>query len=176
MAWPVSPPAAGFVTSPFGRRRLASVPGTFHYGLDIGAVEGTVVVAPVGGRVTRIGWSTTGGWQLTLRVRHCGEDLDLRFAHMRESPALLHLRVGSKVRGGQQVAWVGSTGLYALGAHLHFEIRDLEGKARDPRPLLSEPLRPTARVVVASTTRRALAPEDRALRRIAEILGWRGRP
>lgn len=87
-----------------------------HSGIDIAARHGTPVYAALSGTVKAAGWNVYGyGNLVTIR----GVDgRDYYYAHN----ASLTVRAGQRVRQGQQIARVGSTGR-SSGPHLHFEIR-----------------------------------------------------
>lgn len=124
-------PAAGPVTSEFGRR-VHPVTGEVrtHYGIDIAPDCGAPIYAATSGRVTHAGVLGTYGY--LIAVDH-GGGVETRYAHMFADG--LFVRVGDEVSAGQHIAEVGSTG-YSTGCHLHFEIR-VDGSAVDPRPVLA---------------------------------------
>ena len=110
------PLPSGKPTDPFGPR--GSVPGLgdlgFHNGQDYAAPEGTEIKAAHAGTISFYGWdSAGGGWM--IRVEASG--YATCYAHMRELPA--NLGLGSKVKAGQVIGYVGQTGA-ATGPHLHF--------------------------------------------------------
>lgn len=112
MIWPVS----GRVTSDYGWRFHPVVKeNRFHTGLDIGAPEGTDTKAAADGTVILAGWVT--GYGLTTIISH-GNNTTSLYGH---SSKLL-TQAGDKVKQGQVIAKVGSTGV-STGPHLHFEIR-----------------------------------------------------
>ena len=90
------------------RRRL-------HKGLDISAKSGTNVRASANGQVTFSG--IMGGYGKLVIIQHVG-GYETRYAHNSK----LLVSKGARVRQGQKIAQVGSTGL-STGPHLHFEIR-----------------------------------------------------
>ena len=106
--WPV----AGTITQGYGWRG----PKNGHAGLDIAAPYGTAVYAAISGTVTSSGWDVFGYGNL-LRVRGV-DGRDYYYAHN----SRLNVRAGQRVRQGQVIALVGSTGR-SSGPHLHFEIR-----------------------------------------------------
>ncbi|MGK7295817.1 MAG: peptidoglycan DD-metalloendopeptidase family protein [Candidatus Wenzhouxiangella sp. M2_3B_020] len=117
--WPVQ----GVISSYFGRRNLGMGTAAFHAAIDIAAPSGTPVFAARSGVVTYAGWS--GGYGKLVRIRHEGGG-ETWYAHNRD----LLVAVGERVRRGQPVARVGSTGL-STGPHVHFEIRE-RGRAVNP--------------------------------------------
>lgn len=97
-----------------------------HQGVDFAAASGTPIMAAGDGTVVEIKrWGGYGNW---LRIRHSG-GYESGYAHL--SRYASGLNVGDKVRQGQLVAYVGSTGA-STGPHLHHEIW-LNGKRVDPK-------------------------------------------
>jgi murein DD-endopeptidase MepM/ murein hydrolase activator NlpD len=117
-------PAQGSVTSPFGWR-IHPVLGTsrFHAGLDLGAEEGTPIVAADSGTVILSEWY--GGYGNAIIIDH-GNNITTLYGHCSQ----LYVPVGQTVQKGQLIAAVGSTGL-STGPHLHFEVR-VQGEPTDP--------------------------------------------
>jgi murein DD-endopeptidase MepM/ murein hydrolase activator NlpD len=107
----------------------AARPGHRHQGQDIMADEGTPVVAPRGGTIVWRAFQARGaGYYLVLEG--VGEPYAYVFMHLERGS--LQARVGDRVRTGQLLAAVGSTGT-AEGPHLHFEIwRGRWGKGGEP--------------------------------------------
>ncbi|HEY9645521.1 MAG TPA: LysM peptidoglycan-binding domain-containing protein [Chroococcidiopsis sp.] len=105
-AWP----AHGVLTSGYGWRW-----GRMHRGIDIGAPVGTPVFAAADGVVETSGWNS-GGYGNMVEIRHADGSMT-RYAHHSRNL----VRVGQRVRQGEQIAEVGSTG-YSTGPHLHFEV------------------------------------------------------
>lgn len=95
-----------------------------HEGVDIGAHDGTPIVATNDALVL---YSDNGmsGYGNALILAHRDGSTTL-YAHCRAT----YVAAGELVRRGQIIAAVGDTGL-AHGAHLHFEWR-VEGRTRDP--------------------------------------------
>jgi len=109
-------PAAGFLSSNFGYRRNP-YNGTFrlHAGIDIAAETGTPVRAPAQGTVVYSSYRE--GYGKCVVINH-GYGISTLFGHNSK----LYATVGAKVRRGETIAEVGSTG-HSTGPHLHFEIR-----------------------------------------------------
>jgi murein DD-endopeptidase MepM/ murein hydrolase activator NlpD len=111
----------------FGAKRK----GHRHQGYDLAAAKGTPLVAPHAGTVEFVGYQArAAGHYLVLDGD--GEDYDYVFMHLRSGSTLV--TQGQRVRAGQQLAEVGSTG-GSSGPHLHFEIW-VGGEPIDPLPLL----------------------------------------
>ena len=118
-------PTAGWLTSHFSRKRYHPILNTTraHEGIDVVAPQGTPIVAPANGTVTRV--SRDNGYGLMLEIDH-GNGIVTRFAHCSRIDA----KPGQRVTRGERVAAVGSTGL-STAPHLHYEIR-VNGKVVDP--------------------------------------------
>jgi len=103
------------ITSGFGRRyhpilkRLRT-----HTGVDITAPKGTPVYATADGTVTSE--SPGGGYGLTIVINH-GYSYKTLYAHLSKKA----VKPGQKVKRGQVIGYVGSTGM-STGAHLHYEV------------------------------------------------------
>ncbi|MDR3358816.1 MAG: M23 family metallopeptidase [Desulfovibrio sp.] len=107
------------VTSRFSMNRLHPILGVNrpHPGVDYGAPTGTPVKA-VGDGVVRVkGWA--GGYGNQVVLRHSA-GLDSLYSHL--SGYARGISAGSRVRQGQVIGFVGSTGL-ASGPHLDFRLR-----------------------------------------------------
>ncbi|MFC1491352.1 M23 family metallopeptidase [Nitrospinota bacterium] len=117
-------PTRGWLTSGFGRR-LSPFTGRreFHSGIDIVARLGTPIRAPADGLVIKA--QREGGYGNVLEIRHM-QGITTRYAHIRKNL----VRAGRRVKRGDIVAQVGSTGR-ATGPHLHYEVR-LNGVAVNP--------------------------------------------
>ena len=85
-----------------------------HEGLDFTAMQGTPILAAADGLVTRSGWEDTYG--NIVEVTHA-EGFMTRYAHISKR----HVTEGQRVKRGQHIADVGSTGR-STGPHLHYEV------------------------------------------------------
>lgn len=88
-----------------------------HEGVDYGAPTGTPIKAVGDGVITKRGWQ--GGYGNAIALRH-GSGLESQYAHM--SGYARGMSVGSRVRQGQVIGFVGSTG-WATGPHLDFRLK-----------------------------------------------------
>jgi murein DD-endopeptidase MepM/ murein hydrolase activator NlpD len=115
MMFPLSMPA--MITSLFGWR-VHPVAGysRFHSGTDLGADEGTPVLAAFPGKVAIADFM--GGYGLTVVLRHNQDAEETLYAHMSE----IFVKPGEEVKQGEVIGRVGSTGV-STGPHLHFEFR-----------------------------------------------------
>jgi murein DD-endopeptidase MepM/ murein hydrolase activator NlpD len=86
----------------------------FHPGIDIVANRGNRVHAPADGIVTKTGRS--GGYGKVVFLSH-GQGITTRYGHL----DAIDVKVGQKVKRGDVVGRVGSTGR-STGPHLHYEV------------------------------------------------------
>jgi murein DD-endopeptidase MepM/ murein hydrolase activator NlpD len=114
------------ITSSYGMR-VNPVLGysAMHQGVDFGAPSGTPIFAAGTGVVEEIGWKN--GYGKWIKLRHNGT-YETAYAHT--SKFASGLKKGSKVKQGQVIAYVGTTGR-STGPHLHFEIM-INGKHVNP--------------------------------------------
>lgn len=96
-----------------------------HKGVDYAASRGTPIKAAGDGKVIFAG--NKGGYGRVLILQH-GSQYSTLYAHLHKFGR--GVKVGKKVKQGQIVAYVGSSGL-ASGPHLHYEFR-VHGVQRDP--------------------------------------------
>lgn len=123
------------ITSGFGMRRHPLLGyNKLHTGIDFGAPRGTPIKAAGDGVVQHAGWR--GAYGRTVIIKHDGRYSTL-YAHMSKTA---NLKAGQKVRQGQIIGYVGSTGR-STGPHLHYEVRKND-----------KPINPK-RVQLATTTR-----------------------
>jgi murein DD-endopeptidase MepM/ murein hydrolase activator NlpD len=118
-------PTAGWLSSNFSLSRFHPI---LHYarpheGIDVSAPMGAPIVAPAGGVVRLVTWET--GYGNVLEIDH-GDGIVTKYAHCSK----IVVRLGQKVKRGQIIANVGSTGL-STGPHVHYEIH-VNGKVVDP--------------------------------------------
>ena len=106
------------ISSYFSPRRFHPILKTYrpHYGVDYAAPAGTPVESVGDGRVTFIGRKT--GYGRYIRVRH-NHVFQTGYGHL--SRFARGLKKGSKVRQGDVIGYVGSSGL-ATGPHLDFSM------------------------------------------------------
>jgi murein DD-endopeptidase MepM/ murein hydrolase activator NlpD len=93
-------------------------PGHVHQGQDMPSPQGTPIVAPRGGTIRFAGFDPGGGGNFVV-LDSFGENLNFVFMHMRTGS--VRVRTGERVRTGQRIGDVGSTG-HSTGPHLHFEV------------------------------------------------------
>lgn len=123
------------VSSHYGNRCAPVLgAGFFHGATDMAAPDGTPLYAVLDGTIDSVvqGSSTTTG---TIRVDHGivnGKKLLVSYGHMWD--VYKYVKVGQKVKKGQQISEVGSSGV-STGAHLHLAVQ-YGGQWVDPVPLL----------------------------------------
>lgn len=128
----ISPLGSGWrsmVTSEFGGR-TDPITGAWsgHTGLDLGAAKGTSIWAAMGGTIQTVAYDSTGyGYHLT--IDHGGGMVTL-YGHCSQ----ILVAEGQKVKAGDMIAKVGSTGR-STGNHLHFEVI-INGVKKNPRNYL----------------------------------------
>jgi len=115
------------ISSNFNPRRKHPILNTIraHRGVDYAAPRGTPIRAAGDGKVIFRG--VKNGYGNAIILQH-GGNITTLYAHMSRFAGV---RVGSRVRQGQTIGYVGSTGL-ATANHLHYEYR-LNGVHRNPR-------------------------------------------
>ncbi|WP_424947913.1 peptidoglycan DD-metalloendopeptidase family protein [Candidatus Spongiihabitans sp.] len=118
----------GYITSNFSNNRLHPVKKIWsaHKGVDYGAPRGTPVLTTGDGKIRLAGGN--GGYGKTIIIRHGGK-YETVYAHL--SGYAKGIRSGVRVKQGEIIGYVGSTGL-ATGPHLHYEFR-INGVHKNPR-------------------------------------------
>ena len=87
-----------------------------HRGTDFAAPSGTPIMASGSGTVTRARWCGGGG--NCVKIKH-NSTYETIYAHMKAFAK--GIKEGRKVKQGQIIGYVGSTGL-STGPHLHYEV------------------------------------------------------
>ncbi len=119
-------PVKGTITSRYGNREATEVVSANHVGIDIGANEGTPIYSAMSGTV--IVSSSEGEYGKHIDIQN--GDVLTRYAHCSK----LLVKEGDKVKKGDKIAEVGSTG-NSTGPHLHFEIRR-ENRTINPEKII----------------------------------------
>ncbi|MBM4310516.1 MAG: M23 family metallopeptidase [Deltaproteobacteria bacterium] len=131
----ITPIEGARISSGFGRRRHPILGySRMHKGLDFAASSGTPIMASGDGVVESAGYKSDYG--NVVRLRHSGSYNTL-YAHMRRFAQ--GIRPGVRVRQGQVIGYVGSTGL-STGPHLHYEVLH-HGRNLNPASIKSQPNR-----------------------------------
>jgi murein DD-endopeptidase MepM/ murein hydrolase activator NlpD len=111
------PLADGILRSGFGARHHPILGYTkMHTGVDWAAPMGTPIYAAGSGSIEKAGWES--GYGKYIRIRH-NNGYQTAYGHM--TAFARGMEIGKRVRQGQLIGFVGSTGL-STGAHLHYEI------------------------------------------------------
>ena len=118
---------------------------SYHSGLDIGAPEGTKLIATTSGKITFASFLGGGGYTITLTSGN------VKFTYCHVSPNYI-VKVGDFVTQGQVIGYVGPKNVYGIkgnqyfdensnptngattGPHLHFGVR-VDGEYIDPLSL-----------------------------------------
>lgn len=120
----LKPVRNAYISSPFGnrihpiRKRLH-----FHKGIDLATNRGTPIIAPADGTIVMAG--RNAGYGLFISIDH-KYGYETSYGHLRK----IYVRKGQRVKRGDKIGEVGSTGL-ATSSHLHYEVR-FDGKPLNP--------------------------------------------
>ncbi len=105
------------LSSSFGMRKHPILGyNKMHRGTDFAAPSGTPIMASGSGTVTRARWCGGGG--NCVKIKH-NSTYETIYAHMKSFAR--GIKEGRKVKQGQIIGYVGSTGL-STGPHLHYEV------------------------------------------------------
>lgn len=135
------------ITSGYGKRtEPTSGASTFHSGIDIGAPEGTKIIAIADGKVIKTAWGGAGGYTITI------ESGEYSFSYCHSDPNFI-IKVGDDVKKGQVIGKVGPKNVYNVpnnpykdsngkptngattGCHCHFTVRK-NGQTINPLTIL----------------------------------------
>ncbi|MFA6265413.1 MAG: peptidoglycan DD-metalloendopeptidase family protein [Pseudolabrys sp.] len=120
------PLVAGIMRSGFGIRRHPILGYTkMHTGVDWAAPTGTPIYAAGNGVIEKEGWES--GYGKFILIKH-NNGYETAYGHM--SAYARGIEEGKRIRQGQVIGFVGSTGL-STGSHVHYEIR-VNGRFVDP--------------------------------------------
>ena len=105
------------LSSSFGMRKHPILGyNKMHRGTDFAAPSGTPIMASGSGTVTRARWCGGGG--NCVKIKH-NSTYETIYAHMKAFAK--GIKEGKKVKQGQIIGYVGSTGM-STGPHLHYEV------------------------------------------------------
>ncbi len=105
------------LSSSFGMRKHPILGyNKMHRGTDFAAPSGTPIMASGAGKITRARWCGGGG--NCVKIKH-NSTYETIYAHMKSFAR--GIKEGRRVRQGQIIGYVGSTGL-STGPHLHYEV------------------------------------------------------
>lgn len=129
--WPeMIQPTPGEITTPFGAQRYVNGnPRSPHSGIDIAAITGTPVKAPMDGKVLLVADMFLNG--KLLAIGH-GNGITTVYAHLNS----FAVKEGDQVKQGEVIATVGSTGR-STGPHLHWGVQFNGGKVNPASMLKS---------------------------------------
>ncbi len=115
------------ISSGFTQRRYHPILHRYraHLGIDYAARYGTPIIASSSGRIVYRGWK--GGYGRVIQIKH-KNGVKTLYAHM--SRFRKHLHVGSYVKQGKVIGYVGTSGR-STGPHLHFGLYK-NGRAINP--------------------------------------------
>ena len=119
------------LSSPFGMRKHP-IDGfnKMHRGTDFAAPTGTPIMASGSGTIKKAGWCGGGGNCVVIKHNSTYQTV---YAHL--SKFGRGIKKGARVKQGQIIGYVGSTGL-STGPHLHYEVRIAE-QVVEPSQFLS---------------------------------------
>ena len=122
-----SPVKLSYISSKYNLNRRHPVLHTIraHKGVDYAANKGSPIRATGDGTILFAEYN--GGCGNEIKIKH-SEDYTTRYCHLDKYNS--RSKVGRKVKQGQTIGYVGSTGL-ATGPHLHYEFH-VNGKHTDP--------------------------------------------
>ena len=120
-------PVKAKVTSAYGKREADEIVSADHYGIDLGVVVGTTILAAMEGTVTVV--SDEGEYGTHVKI--VNKDVTTIYAHCSK----ILVKKGAKIQKGQKIALSGNTG-NTTGPHLHFEIRR-DNRTVDPALVLN---------------------------------------
>jgi murein DD-endopeptidase MepM/ murein hydrolase activator NlpD len=121
-------PAAGSITSDYGKRMDPfSGESAFHTGIDISCNARSPIRATADGVVSHSGW-IQGNGNVVILEHGCG--FSTVYAHNTTNM----VKVGQKVKRGEIIGYVGSTGK-STGPHVHYEVWK-DGRTINPQKYL----------------------------------------
>ena len=128
-----TPVKAARISSHFGNRVHPILGYTkMHKGIDFAAPKGTPICSAGDGVITEVG--TKGGYGNYIKVKH-SSSLSTLYAHLLKVHK--EIKVGSKIKQGSVIAYVGSTGS-STGPHLHYEVH-IAGRPVNPLSIKTLP-------------------------------------
>ena len=150
-------PASGPVVSGFGVRKDPIDPTVrkMHYGVDISVRQGTPVVASAAGRILKRGFIASYGHHVI--ISHPASETETLYAHL--SVIDDTIRRGREIERGERIGLSGNSGR-SVGPHVHFEVRDAGGRARDPISFMSPSMTPAQYAKLKEDSERATRSLD----------------
>ncbi len=128
-ATPSIRPSKGRITSGFGYRLspFGTYTSSYHYGLDFADKANSPILVTADGVVRQTGWAT--GYGQAVLIDH-GLGYSTLYGHVAD----IRVKKGDKVKRGQVIATMGTTGR-STGVHLHYEVWK-DGVPVNPRTYL----------------------------------------
>jgi murein DD-endopeptidase MepM/ murein hydrolase activator NlpD len=161
-----SPLRYSYISSYFSRARLHPILKIVrpHRGIDYVAPAGTPISAIGDGVVSYAGWK--GSYGHFVEIRHA-RGFTSRYGHLRNYGK--GIKTGQRVRQGQIIGYVGSTGL-ATGPHLHFELLRNSSWVNPLKVIVprAEPVKPAFFndfIAVRDSFKKLLQEQDRILKK-----------
>ena len=132
------------ITSRFSYSRLHPIRKVFrpHMGVDYAARVGTEVQSTADGTVTYVGWNGASGRMVRIRHMNQYETMYLHLSRYGQG-----IRLGAKVKAGQVVGYVGSSG-ESTGPHLDYRIK-YRGSYINPLAWKFKPVEPLRKEFLA---------------------------
>lgn len=126
-------PGISYITQGYGRTAFSYMyPNGWHDGIDIAAVYGAPIYAPVTGTVLAVGnqdnYCPGRGFGKYVAIKDDADGLVLWFAHL----GTFGVSADATIKKGDLLGTVGATGL-ETGTHLHFSVFDANGFVMTPR-------------------------------------------
>lgn len=124
------------ISSYFTKRRYHPILKKYlpHHGVDYAAPYGTPVESAGDGRIIFAGWKR--GYGYYVAIKH-NATYTTAYGHL--SKIKRGIKRGRRVKQGEVIGYVGSTGL-STGPHLHYEVR-VRGRVVNPLSIKAEPVR-----------------------------------
>ncbi|MEO0498464.1 MAG: M23 family metallopeptidase [Pseudomonadota bacterium] len=146
-----NPVPNGRFRSGFGPRRHPVLRHTrMHWGVDWSAPRGTPIIAAGNGTIKKAGWA--GGYGKQTLIQHANGYVS---SYSHQTAFAKGIKSGARVRQGQVIGYVGSTGL-STGPHLHYEVI-VNGSKVNPLKIRL----PQGRVLKGEMLDRFIAERDR---------------
>ncbi|GMQ82075.1 MAG: M23 family metallopeptidase [Rhodothermia bacterium] len=149
-------PTEGPIISGFGVRFHPVLKvDRMHNGVDILVRSGTPVVSAADGVILQV--SSGSGLGILVKVQHPNAGYVTVYGHL--SKVATGMRRGKKVSRGEIIGYSGNTGLTS-GPHLHYEVRDVYGKALNPVFFLAPSMTPATYQKLVDQTERTTISLD----------------
>jgi murein DD-endopeptidase MepM/ murein hydrolase activator NlpD len=108
--------------------------GGYHAGIDFPSKRGSPVIAAADGEVVQVNNSDSGNAGRYISIHH-GGGIHTRYLHNTTNL----VAKGQRVRQGEQIATVGTTGTASSGPHVHFDVKMSKAGLEEYRRRYGEP-------------------------------------